>query len=248
MGIDVFVARNRAAEAVDDERATPREPASVPDAAGPAHGAPADEPMAERAAEPAAPAPSAASLDDARALLDDRAPAAGIERPASESDEAPSETASAASTEPVPRFRLQALRCGLGLLLVDEAALPDARRETLLRLGDLLRGGLAVRGADLTARIETQAFFWPQVEAAHVDQSRPRAEEALTAWVRRCTNDGEGFLVLVEGPAPSSAPLGALEALPVRRARVAASFLAGADPAVHRDAWRALDVLAVAGP
>ena len=151
-----------------------------------------------------------------------------------------------------PRFRLFALRFGAALLLVDEMALPEARRETQQRLGDLVRAaGLLSGGALAPAReLEVQTFYWPQTEAQYVDQSAPRATEALLAWVTRCTEDGAGVLIVVDAPpaaipGDAVAPLAALEGLPVRRARIDARFLLPNDGSAQRAAWATLQSLAV---
>ena len=156
------------------------------------------------------------------------------------------------ASAPPPRFRLFALRFGAALLLVDEMALPDARRETQQRLGDLVRAAGLLSGGALapTRELEVQTFYWPQIEAKHVDQSAPRATEALLAWVTRCTEDGAGVLVVVDAPpaaipGDAVAPLAALEGLPVRRARIDARFLVPDDGSAQRAAWVALQSLAV---
>jgi hypothetical protein len=244
MGIDVYVRRDlpRAAASIEEPVAgAARE-------AAPSGDAPGGSPIAPGLR---APAPEA-GVADARALLEEptssaAAPSArGVPEGPTAEPGMPAREASAAGE--APRFRLTALRAGAGLLLVDEALLPHERRDVLLRLGDLLRAGLLLRDAQgAPARdMETQAFFWPQVEAEHIDQSMPQAVAALGGWVRRCTEDGEGCLVVIT-PAPDSpaaTPLAALETLPLRRARIDAAFVTAPDAEAHRAAWRALAALA----
>lgn len=251
MGIDVYVRRELLPEDPASEGdASVVEPPARPEAPGIA-------PPVAAAEDPGA------ALADARALLEERTPPPAAPAPVAarameeggERDAAPPAASTvdpgpAPEPEAPPRFRLTALRAGAGLLLVDEALLPYERREVLLRLGDLLRAGLLLRGERAPAKqMETQAFFWPQVEAAHIDQSLPQAVDALGAWVRRCTSDGEGCLIVVaaEADSPAAAPLGALEALPVRRARIEGTFVTAPDAEAHRAAWRALGALAAGG-
>lgn len=150
-----------------------------------------------------------------------------------------------AAPGPVPRFRLRVLGLGSGMLLVDEAAVEAAPRASLQRLGDLLRAGCLLRQAPTKGKVESQTFFWPQLDVPDVDQSLPRAVEALSAFVRRRAAAEGFFLILVE-PATglldhdAGEPLRALDVLPVTRARIDAGFLTDPGPEAGRAAWNAL--------
>ena len=246
MGIDVYVRR---------DLETPTEPPKQ-DFAGAEPLAPAPSLMGVHAASAEAPPVGSAAHLHAQNRDATAAIAADAEQhavPASDIPTAAAPREAVSETASPPRFRLLALRFGATLLLVDEMALPETRREIQQRLGDLVRtAGLLTNGALAPARaLEVQTFFWPQIEAQHVDQSAPRAEEALLAWVTRCTEDGAGALIVVDAPPaaiPGDAvsPLAALETLPIRRARIDAGFLAPGDSAAQRAAWAALQTLAVA--
>ncbi|MDZ7824804.1 MAG: hypothetical protein U5R48_00645 [Gammaproteobacteria bacterium] len=93
--------------------------------------------------------------------------------------------------------------------------------------------------------MESQTFFWPQLDVADVDQSLPRAVEALSAFVRR-RSEAEGFFLILVEPATglldhdAGEPLRALDVLPVLRARVDAGFLTAPGPEADRAAWASL--------
>lgn len=148
-------------------------------------------------------------------------------------------------TEPVPRFRLTVLELEGALLVVDDAlfeALPD-RRRALAPLGDLLRAAHLLRGRSVDARVGTRVFHWPQVEGDAMDQSLPRAVEALQAYAERRT-DAAGFVLRI-APAASAGPsvravLAALDALERPCATLDPAFLEAADARARRAAWAAL--------
>ena len=250
MGIDVYVRRDLqtapepAPHDATDAVAAPQSEAAPAASLADVHAA---------LAEPSTIPPSAGTQTEEPTPPAIEADVTAAPAPESAASEAPS-TTSAPPVEaigPPPRFRLFALRFGAALLLVDEMALPETRRETQQRLGDLVRtAGLLSGGVLAPAReLEVQTFYWPQIEAQHVDQSAPRATEALLAWVNRCTDDGAGVLVVVDAPpaaipGDAVAPLAALEMLPVRRARIDASFLTQGGGPAQRAAWAALSGLA----
>jgi hypothetical protein len=131
------------------------------------------------------------------------------------------------------------------MLLVDEAAVEASPRASLHRLGDLLRAGCLLRRSATGAKVESQTFFWPQLDVADVDQSLPRAVEALSAFVRR-RSEAEGFFLVLVEPATglldhdAGEPLRALDVLPVPRARIDSGFLTDPGPEADRAAWAAL--------
>ena len=152
----------------------------------------------------------------------------------------------------IPRFRIRVLTLGNGLLLIDESALPDEPREPLQRAGDLLRAGCLLRGFVTEEPVESQVFHWPQIDVAtQVDQSMPRAIEALCAFARRRAEAADGFLIVMAeppatGPGASAIgsdgrePLEALDTLPLPRVRVPGAFLTAADAGTDRSAWASL--------
>jgi hypothetical protein len=227
-----------------DPAAEPTGAASTLDAAlgavQPEASAPAATPSA---AEPARPG-EARSL---HALVDDRP--ASPHREAAARSEREDPAPAAPEARPVPRFRLTVLELEGALLVVDDALLeplPD-RRRALAPLGDLLRAGHLLRGRAVVGRVGTRVFHWPQVEGDAVDQTLPRAREALQAFARRRTGE-DGFVLRIE-PSASASPevcsvLAALDVLDRPCAGVDSAFLAAAaDGAVRRAAWTALRTL-----
>lgn len=181
------------------------------------------------------------------ALVDEHAASSARARHEAPSDaEAPGPAAPEA--QPVPRFRLTVLELEGALLVVDDALLeplPD-RRRALAPLGDLLRAGHLLRGRAVAARVGTRVFHWPQVEGDAVDQTLPRAREALQAFAQRRT--GEDGFVLRLGSSEAASPavrsvLAALDALDRPCAGIDPAFLGAVDGSVRRAAWAALRTL-----
>ncbi|HSG90860.1 MAG TPA: hypothetical protein VLA56_16705 [Pseudomonadales bacterium] len=206
-----------------------------------------------RAAAPSPAAGGDAAADGAEAMrrvLEPSTPASASRAPVAEpaAAKAPATVpaqAPAAEIGPPPEFRLRVLVLGAGLLIVDEQAVAEGGRDRLQRLGDLLRAACLLRGGPAGGRIESQTFFWPQVDGEGVDQSLPRAVEALGAFVRRRADTAGGCLLVVD-TAPglvgidAREPLAALDALPIARARIGADFLGAATADTDRAAWAAL--------
>jgi hypothetical protein len=211
-----------------------------------------DAPPPERSASTAPPPAAEAGLpEDARALhalVDDRPAPSGPARDEVAPSEAEAPARSAPEAQPVPRFRLTVLELEGALLVVDDALLeplPD-RRRALAPLGDLLRAGHLLRGRAVAARVGTRVFHWPQVEGDAVDQTLPRAREALQAFAQRRTGEG-GFVLRIEPSVAASSAvrevLAALDALDRPFAGVDPAFLEVSDGLARRAAWTALRTL-----
>ncbi len=236
LGVTEWARRDRSAA-----RAEPEAPA--PDAAAPDTAPPA------ATAHPAAAVPVRA--EEARslhALVDDRPAPPGPTQDEQAQPEPGAPAPAPPEAQPVPRFRLTVLELEGALLVVDDALLeplPD-RRRALAPLGDLLRAGHLLRGRAVAARVGTRVFHWPQVEGDAVDQTLPRAREALQAFARRRTGE-EGFVLRIEPSASAGAAvravLAALDALDRPCAGVDPAFLEAGDGPARRAAWTALRTL-----
>jgi hypothetical protein len=257
MGIDVWIRRGPGDPAAAAAGEVPTRDGPTSMQAEFAGQSPEDSP-AGGAADPAQGDAAASGREEGvRALLDAVDDSAALPPgPAGQADSGVSppdpdaEAAAISSVEPdapapVPRFRLRILGLGAGMLLVDEAALEAAPAAALQRLGDLLRAGCLLRQAATGAKVESQTFFWPQLDVADVDQSLPRAVEALSAFVRR-RSEGAGFFLILVEPATglldhdAGEPLRALDVLPVLRARIDSGFIEDPGPEADRAAWASL--------
>lgn len=118
----------------------------------------------------------------------------------------PQAAAAEAEAEKAPRFSLLLLELGSGLLLVDEAALApgELRHGQLQLLADLLRTAVLLRGQRPADQPSQRSFFWPQLEDSEVDQSLPRACEALDYFLEQRRRQGTGLILRVLAAASPS--------------------------------------------
>lgn len=117
---------------------------------------------------------------------------------------------SSARQEP-PRFNLVMLELGSGILLVDEALLQIGALQShqLQLLADILRTGVMLRAGPSGGEVQRRAFFWPQLEDSQVDQSLPRAQEALSYFLAQSRGSADAFVIrLLHNGAGSSATTG----------------------------------------
>lgn len=153
----------------------------------------------------------------------------------------------------VPHFRLCVLDLEGSLLLLDEELLSqgELRKEQLQLLGDLLRTARILRHGDASGDVQIQSFYWPQVEDRSLDQSLPRAREALAHYLRERTRDRGPVLWLGAPnapPASASAMVdGSAACLDGPAVQLNPELLDVTAPGtVRASAWRALEAMGAA--
>ncbi len=119
----------------------------------------------------------------------------------------------AGEADRVPRFSLCVLDLQGSILLLDDALLSqgELRLEQLQLLGDLLRTARMLHHGDGTGDVQIQSFYWPQVEDPSLDQSVPRAREALAHYLRKRTV-GSGPLLWFDAVHATAASASVLDA------------------------------------
>ncbi|MEE4362195.1 MAG: hypothetical protein V2I63_11820 [Pseudomonadales bacterium] len=152
----------------------------------------------------------------------------------------------------MPRFSLTLLELEGALLVIDDRQL-DAdldRRDALLPYGDLLRAAHLLRGHCSAGRVQAQRFAWPQIEGGDLDQTLPRAAEALAAFAARW-GSSEGFIIRVvaaDQDASVRSVYAALDGVSRPSIELDGAGLSEGEPAARLQVWRALDGLTGTAP